>query len=49
MAGKKEIKRDKNERILCIPIGTGAMDIAVASIVLQKAESKGIGGIYEFE
>ena len=49
VAGKKESKRDKNERILCIPIGTGAMDIAVASIVLQKAESKGIGGIYEFE
>lgn len=49
VAGKKEIKHNKNERILCIPIGTGAMDIAVASIVFQKAESKGIGGIYEFE
>jgi len=49
VAGKKEIKRNKNERILCIPIGTGAMDIAVATIVFQKAESKGIGGTYEFE
>lgn len=49
VAGKKEFKYDNQQRVLCIPIGTGAMDIAVATIVLQKAERKGIGGMYEFE
>lgn len=48
VAGKKEARRSPSERILCIPIGTGAMDIAVATVVLKKAEEKGVGGGYEF-
>jgi len=48
VAGKKKGPGSSSERTLCIPIGTGAMDIAVASIALKKAEEKGIGGSYEF-
>lgn len=47
-AGKKPAGDWKNERIVCIPIGTGAMDIAVAGTVYQRALEKGIGGSYEF-
>jgi ornithine cyclodeaminase/alanine dehydrogenase len=48
VAGKKKGPGSSSERTLCIPIGTGAMDIAVATIALKKAEEKGIGGSYEF-
>jgi ornithine cyclodeaminase/alanine dehydrogenase len=48
VAGKKKGPGPSSERTLCIPIGTGAMDIAVASIALKKAEEKGIGGSSEF-
>lgn len=46
-AGKKKID-DANAKVLCIPIGTGAMDIGVASVVLQRAKEKGLGGNYTF-
>jgi ornithine cyclodeaminase/alanine dehydrogenase len=48
VAGKKKGRGSDSERILCIPIGTGAMDIAVAATVLERAEKEGIGGSYEF-
>jgi len=48
VAGKKKGRDSDSERVLCIPIGTGAMDIAVAATVLERAEKKGIGGSYEF-
>jgi len=38
----------KKERILCIPIGTGAMDVAIATVALQKAEKRGLGGRFSF-
>ena len=47
-AGKKECHISDDERILCVPIGTGAMDIAVASVVYKNAIEKGIGGKYKF-
>lgn len=47
-AGKKKGRESDSERVLCIPIGTGAMDIAVAATVLERAEKEGIGGSYEF-
>jgi ornithine cyclodeaminase/alanine dehydrogenase len=47
-AGKKSGDVSENERILCIPIGTGAMDIAVATIVSQRAREKGLGGHFKF-
>jgi ornithine cyclodeaminase/alanine dehydrogenase len=48
VAGKKKGRESESERVLCIPIGTGAMDIAVAATVLERAEKEGIGGSYEF-
>ena len=46
-AGKKEAPA-AGQRILCIPIGTGAMDIGVASLAWKRAAEKGIGGKYPF-
>lgn len=46
--GKKPGRESSEERILCVPIGTGAMDIAVATVVYQNAVKKGIGGKYTF-
>ena len=47
-AGKKSGYASQKERILCVPIGTGAMDIAVATIASQKAQQKGLGGHFKF-
>jgi len=47
-AGKKPGPASEKDRILCIPIGTGAMDIAVATIMLKKAAEKGLGGKFSF-
>lgn len=46
--GSKDHKIQPNERILCIPIGTGAMDIAVAAVVYNKAKDQGIGSEFKF-
>jgi len=46
-AGKKAAPAE-NQRVLCIPIGTGAMDIGVASVAWKRAMEKGIGGKYPF-
>jgi alanine dehydrogenase len=37
VAGKKPGRTSAVDRIVCIPIGTGAMDIAVATVVYQRA------------
>lgn len=37
-SGKKSYTIKPDEFVVCIPIGTGAMDISVASIVYQKAK-----------
>ena len=47
-AGKRSLDLSENERILCVPIGTGAMDIAVATIAAQRAQEKGLGGRFKF-
>jgi ornithine cyclodeaminase/alanine dehydrogenase len=47
-AGLKPGRIGKDERYLCIPIGTGAMDIAVATVAYQKAAEKGLGGKFAF-
>ena len=47
-AGKKSTDNWKNERIICVPIGTGAMDIAVAGVVYKRALEKGLGGSFNF-
>lgn len=48
VAGKKPGRTSPTERLLCIPIGTGAMDIAVATVALQRAGAKGLGGTFAF-
>ena len=47
-AGKKKGRTSDKERLLCIPIGTGAMDVAVATIVYQRALEKGLGEKFSF-
>jgi len=47
-AGKKPGHISGKDRILCIPIGTGAMDVAIAAVALQKATTKKLGGKYTF-
>lgn len=48
VAGKKGGRIQPNERIVCVPIGTGAMDVAVATRVYEKACQRGIGGSFVF-
>jgi ornithine cyclodeaminase/alanine dehydrogenase len=47
-AGKKTSPDLTKERVLCIPIGTGAMDVAVATVVLERAKEKGLGSTFSF-
>ena len=47
-AGKKRGRSTDKDRILCIPIGTGAMDVAVATVMYKRALEKGIGGKFCF-
>lgn len=47
-AGRKKGRTSDEERILCIPIGTGAMDVAVATVAYQRATEKGLGGKFTF-
>ena len=47
-AGKKQVEISKNERVLCIPIGTGAMDVAIATVVLERAIEKKLGDSFAF-
>lgn len=48
VAGKKPARSAAGDRILCIPIGTGAMDITVATLAYQRAQEKGLGGRFAF-
>lgn len=48
VAGKKDAGNIEDQRIVCVPIGTGSMDVAVASIVLERAKEKGIGETFAF-
>ncbi len=47
-AGKKKGRTSDKERLLCIPIGTGAMDVAVATVVYKRALEKGLGEKFSF-
>mgnify|MGYP000858070822 FL=1 len=48
VAGKKKGRENSKERILCIPIGTGAMDVTVATLAYRKALEKGVGKEFPF-
>lgn len=47
-AGKKTGRGSSKERMVCVPIGTGAMDVAIGTVVLQKAREQNIGGSFTF-
>ena len=48
-AGKKLFSdTDATGRTLCVPIGTGAMDVSVAALAWQRATEKKIGSSYAF-
>ena len=46
--GKSTMPDFSDELVMCIPIGTGAMDVAVAEAVYQKAISNQTGDEYAF-
>lgn len=48
VAGIKAIPAAGVDRVLCIPVGTGAMDVAVATVALRRARERGIGGEFAF-
>ena len=47
-AGKKDGRDSTSERVVCIPIGTGAMDVAIGTVVLQRAYEQDLGGRFSF-
>lgn len=48
VAGKKPGRTSPAERILCVPLGTGAMDIAVATMAYRRALERGLGQPFAF-
>jgi ornithine cyclodeaminase/alanine dehydrogenase len=48
VAGRKPGRTSDTERILCVPLGTGAMDIAVATVAYRRAVERGIGQQFAF-
>jgi alanine dehydrogenase len=48
VSSKHPGRTSESERILCIPVGTGAMDVAVATVAYQRAIEKGIGQSFSF-
>jgi alanine dehydrogenase len=47
--GTKPVENFENERIVIVPIGLGAMDVAVAGTVYNKAISLSIGSEFSFD
>ncbi len=48
VANKKSSPDLFQKKTICIPIGTGAMDIAIASVVLKKAQEAKMGEKFDF-
>jgi ornithine cyclodeaminase/alanine dehydrogenase len=48
VAGKKQGRTNKEERILAVPIGLGSLDIALAKKVVEKARELGVGSTFSF-
>jgi alanine dehydrogenase len=49
VAGVKPARFNENERVLCIPVGTGAMDVAIATVAFRRAQEEQRGGEYCFD
>jgi ornithine cyclodeaminase/alanine dehydrogenase len=48
VAGKKKGLENDRQRIVCVPIGTGAMDISCAAVVYKKALEQKLGVEFAF-
>lgn len=48
LANGEVLQRKHEGHIVCIPIGTGALDVAVAARVVAKARESGVGSEIEF-
>ena len=48
VAGKKKGFETGKERIVCVAIGTGAMDVTSACVAYQRAKERGIGTEFAF-
>jgi ornithine cyclodeaminase/alanine dehydrogenase len=48
VAGKKPGRESAAERIVCVPLGVGAHDIAVATVAYRRALAQGLGGRFAF-
>jgi ornithine cyclodeaminase/alanine dehydrogenase len=48
LAVQKKTITNEDDRLVCIPIGTGALDVAVAQIVLDRAIAQGKGTRFSF-
>jgi ornithine cyclodeaminase/alanine dehydrogenase len=48
VAGRRPGRTSPTERILCVPLGTGAMDIAVATVAYRRAVERGLGQPFAF-
>lgn len=46
--GEKCVEDIESKKVICVPIGTGAMDISVTQFVLDRAMKKGLGGKFDF-
>ena len=47
-AGKRSMEDISGKRVICIPVGTGAMDVSVAGIAYFRARERGLGQEFEF-
>lgn len=45
--GEKTLE-ESSDRIICIPIGTGALDVAVGHVVLERIKAQGSGTAFSF-
>jgi len=48
VTGKRPGRTSASQRILCIPLGTGALDIAVATVAYRRAVERGLGEKFSF-
>lgn len=48
VCGTSEVKDLSKKKVLCIPIGTGAMDVALAYVAYSRAKAQGIGVEFDF-
>ena len=46
--GEKEVKDLANKKILCLPIGMGCLDVALAYVAYERAKEQHIGFDFDF-